>query len=653
MQTENLLQDIVNHTYHWEFYIDANSNPIWVSPGCEDVSGYTPLDFLSNPDLMTQIIHEEDRDLYLSHLISHQEKSEGEVCLNFRIINKQGETVYIKHCCKPILDSTGAHIGRRGCNIDTSALKHTQDKLKENEEIASNILESADDGMAVVNGDGEIIRINNSWRRRLIDTGHDDASCGVGENYFTCCLYDFATPSAAQEAFEGIRTVLNGQSPFFEVNYTSLLSGVPRRYLLRAQNILSSKRMVLISTTDITDSFNAQQELKKALQQADTNSKVKSEFLANINHELRTPLNGILGMLQALQMTAIDAEQKTFINLALKSSSRLMTILTEIVDTIKIGTGLMPPSEHHFTPNGIALDVESLFCSNCACKIIELKTITGESRNHTLIGDTLKIQQIINNLVGNAFKFTSEGTITFECYAVEPEGCGEAEFVFSVSDTGIGIADDKLQIIFEPFTQGDGHMNKQADGIGLGLYVVKKLLDQLNGKMTVDSEVGKGTKIQVSIPVKTPACDTTSASSSPRTASGESSPAHALSILLVEDDDINRQTASLLLEKSGYVVSTAKNGEEALTMLAAKDFDLILMDIAMPVMDGLTAAKAIRNETRFASKSSIPIIALTAHASPGDRERFLAAGMEEYVSKPVEIASLMEIIRRVSKSTSR
>jgi len=388
-----------------------------------------------------------------------------------------------------------------------------------------------------------------------------------------------------------------------------------------------------------------------ALRKSDEAARAKSEFLANINHELRTPLNGIIGMIQALKMTTLDSEQTTYMNLALKASSRLTAILSEIVDTIKIDTGLISIKHDLFTIDEIVNNIKMLYCANCQISNIDLVVLSPTANNRVYIGDKIKIQKIINNLVGNAFKFTSKGTITLEFYSTDVVGSDEAILSFSVSDTGVGISDNVLQSVTEPFVQGDGHMNKQAEGIGLGLYAVKQTLAILNGTLTIDSKVGIGTTVHVVIPIKTQAHVEVPAGVGLRPIPDQASPVQLASILLAEDDEINQIATKKLLEKSGYVVTVACNGEEALSLLAVHDFDLILMDIQMPVMDGLAAVTAIQTEPRFASKRSIPIIALTAYSSNEDHDRLIDAGISEHIPKPVEINVLKETIHRMISIT--
>jgi CheY-like chemotaxis protein len=267
-----------------------------------------------------------------------------------------------------------------------------------------------------------------------------------------------------------------------------------------------------------------------------------------------------------------------------------------------------------------------------------------------LVGDETRVRQILFNLVGNAVKFTESGAVQVDAMALPAKDGDAVRVLFAVSDTGIGISDEQLQDIFEPFVQGERSYTRCYQGAGLGLAIVRKLVRILGGEMVIDNTVGNGVTVYVSLPFKLPVPPQEPAALQPRQAD---EPAETpLRVLLVEDDEFSLFAGQRMLRKMGYATATAPDGREALVILHEQDFDLVLMDVQMPVMDGVEATKVIRGSSDLGEKSRIPIIAMTAYAMAGDKERFLAAGMDGYISKPVDKDELQAVIEGVLEKTS-
>ncbi|GFK92790.1 Autoinducer 2 sensor kinase/phosphatase LuxQ [Fundidesulfovibrio magnetotacticus] len=406
---------------------------------------------------------------------------------------------------------------------------------------------------------------------------------------------------------------------------------------LKAVEVLADLFAIAVARMkDRTDILNAKL-------QAEAANRAKSEFLANMSHEIRTPLNGILGMLQLLQTTAQDDEQKQYVLTAIRSSKRLASLLSDILDLSRIEVGKMSLREERFETRLLKEAVFDLFSLAAKEKGLALEFVIDERLPHVLMGDEARVRQILFNLIGNAIKFTQAGRVLTEMSPLQVVQQGTCRVLITVSDTGIGIDDALAKSIFEPFVQAENSYVRRYQGAGLGLSIVARLVRLLGGEIAIESEVGAGTTIYLSIPFKMPPLHPpVPLARTPFDSTGVS-----WRILITEDDAVTRLTLKRLLEKAGHSVSVAEHGADALRILEQEQFDLILMDIQMPVMDGMEATRAIRFNDRFEAIREIPIIAITAYAMTGDREKFLDAGMNDYISKPVDIVELKAIIAKV------
>ena len=434
-----------------------------------------------------------------------------------------------------------------------------------------------------------------------------------------------------------------------------------RWYRVRIFPILDSAGQAVQFATfsrDVTDLVLGEKALRKALAQAEelavkaeAANKAKSEFLANMSHEIRTPLNGILGMLHLLQTTALTEEQLEYLRNAARASKRLTRLLSDILDLSAIESGKLAVQAETFRIAELCQSVNDLFAQDVAEKGLTLLCRIDGAMPPELVGDEVRLRQILFNLVGNAVKFTLRGGVVMDIALVSAPGEPRCRVLFSITDTGIGIPDARLSDVFEPFTQVEGSYLRHYQGAGLGLGIVRRLTRLLGGEICLASEEGTGTAAHVVLPFGTTAQDRPDPdiAVAVEPVRGEG----GTRILLVEDEALNLLVMKTLLGKAGYAVSTAQNGKQALEGLQKGDFDVILMDIQMPVMDGLEATKAIRESLALGAKSRIPIIAMTAYAMTGDREKFLAAGMNGYIPKPVDMGALQRTITKLTSEKAR
>lgn len=379
-------------------------------------------------------------------------------------------------------------------------------------------------------------------------------------------------------------------------------------------------------------------ELDVAERKASVAAQTKENFLANMSHEIRTPLSGILGFTNLLQKRDLDKTSEEFVSSIQRSGESLMAIINDILDLSKIEAGMMRITSGTFSINGLVNSVETFFVERAKEKGLHISSKIDVSIPDTLNGDATRLTQILVNLIGNAIKFTHQGNITIEIYNKQQT---EKEVIigFKISDTGIGIDKDKLKEVFERFNQGEDSTTRNYGGTGLGLSIVKSLILLQNGDIEVTSEQGKGTTFHFYIPYQ---ISEEQLNIHPKTNTQyfKDSSNAPLKILVVDDNEINQSLMKHLLSQWNIDFDIASNGLEAVEYLRNNDCDLVLMDIQMPQMDGHVATQKIREELKL----NIPIIAMTAHALAGEREKCMSRGMNEYISKPIKEEELFKLI---------
>ncbi|MEO5996118.1 MAG: response regulator [Chitinophagaceae bacterium] len=371
---------------------------------------------------------------------------------------------------------------------------------------------------------------------------------------------------------------------------------------------------------------------------------IKENFMANMSHEIRTPMNAILGFISILQKQGLDVKSREFTSSIKNASENLLTIVNDILDFSKIEAGMMRIESGLFNLKGLLHSVQTMFIEKAKDKKISLIVTTASDIPEVLKGDAVRLTQILVNLVGNAIKFTDSGEITVAVSNYKKEE--EIIYLsFSIRDTGIGISKNMIMHVFERFNQADEDTTRKYGGTGLGLTIVKQLVELQKGNITVNSAEGKGSEFIFTIPYLVVKQETRLAESKIKVEELPRMPGKDIVILVVEDNVMNQNLMRHLLTEADMQIRVAQNGAEAIEEVKAHRYDLILMDIQMPEMNGYMATQIIRNELHL----TIPIVALTAHAMAGEREKCLSYGMNEYISKPINEKELYAIIERMTK----
>jgi len=486
-------------------------------------------------------------------------------------------------------------------------LEISQSSLLSSEKRFQNIIVNNADGIVVVDMEGSIRFVNPSAERLF------GASAGelVGDPFGYTLVPDGRMEIEVRSR-DGRRTTVEMRV------VRSRWDGGELVYLASLRDISSRKRL--------------ERELTAMMEAAEAANRAKSQFLANMSHEIRTPMNGILGMSELLLSTDLTPKQRDYLDMVRQSAASLMDILNDILDFSKIEAGKLELEEVVFDLPETIGSAMGIFTALAQNKGLLLEHTLAANLPRLVRGDPGRLRQIVVNLVGNAVKFTSAGSVMLYAECAGQKSDGLCRLRVSVRDTGPGIPKQKQETIFESFNQADNSSTRKYYGTGLGLAICKHLVERMEGGIGLESEEGKGSVFHFEVNLKSEAQSETQAQVPPPVGKTELPP---LVILLAEDNMINQLFATEILEQDGHRVLAVGNGREALETLARQKVDAVLMDIQMPEMDGLEATRRIRAGEVPGTPRDLPIIAMTAHALKGDRERFLSEGMDAYLSKPV------------------
>ena len=462
--------------------------------------------------------------------------------------------------------------------------------------------------------------------------GHVAFLAGIGT---PLALFFFATGDAAGLALGGTVLAL--------VAVLAVAAGRSHRMMASAlaarceQAALAAELKALAAGREAREA-----ELREARTQAEAASRAKGEFLSTISHEIRTPMNGVLGMLRILRETPLAAEQRDYLKTAADCAEKLLLLLTDVLDFTKLEAGHFELQQAPFPPATAASVVTDLMHARARDKGLQLDLQVGPDLPGAIIGDAARLRQILGNLIGNAIKFTERGHITLAVTCAQRTAT-RAELHFTVTDTGIGIDSATLERLFKPFSQGETGMNRRYGGAGLGLAISTRLADAMGGVLQVQSTLNQGTTFRLVLPCRLPegaGLPTPAEDETPRPAL----PTFHARVLVVEDDIVNQQVIDLFLKKLAVTAQIVANGESAVARATSETFDAIIMDCQLPDIDGMEATRRIRQ--KLAGGRPVKIIALTANAGKKVRDECLAAGMDDFLTKPVRFETLVEALQR-------
>ena len=418
-------------------------------------------------------------------------------------------------------------------------------------------------------------------------------------------------------------------------------------YLTAASRIQNRQISSQIQSSDLLE--RQTRELGEAKREAEQANQAKSLFLANISHEIRTPINGIMGMTDLTLATDLTSEQREFLELSRSAGSSLLELVDDILDFSRIDSNRLELKPSAVNLRGLVSNTVKSIDSGKGLERVPVKWVVGNMLPDQVLIDPLRLGQILKNLLSNARKFTEKGEIQV-LMTGRAESDGTLDIWCEVRDTGIGIPPDKLGSIFDLFSQADNSFVRQHGGAGLGLAVTRRLVELLGGKLWVESEVGRGSTFYFNVQANAVGDLPAAVASSPPGSSSRARKERSLGVLVVEDNLVNSRFVKGLLEKMGHAVSVSANGRLGFEAVRDHAFDLVLMDVQMPEMDGLQATRAIR-EMEAKKGGHTPIVALTAHSSAEDRERCLASGMDAYLTKPLKTQLLKDILKDIYQDT--
>ena len=613
-------------------HADGSVSFPFITGNVREVLGISPEQLRSNPTFLLDCIHPEDRDRYDREYAQSRENL-TDVKMDVRLSVAEAATIWIRIRARPEVLSNG-DVRWNVVTTNISATKDVEAQLRESEAQYRAVFEKLPTPL-YVHRDGIVVYANHAAAEVF---AADRATDLVGRP-----TLDFYAPDTHDQI---IARRQECYSPDAEnqpiLSWLQRLDGSPFFGETVGTKVLwAGEECVLVMVHDITAHKNAEEMSEAGRRAAEEANHAKSHFLASMSHELRTPLNGVLGAANLLLADGLEPIQRERVEIIQRSGDALLALLNDILDISKVEAGRLELEDADFRLDDLLASVADLWAPQTTQKGLSFVYDRAALAFPVLRSDPARIRQILFNLVSNALKFTEAGSIELRV-GQSVKSAGFVETRIEVVDSGPGIPSDQLERIFEKFVQADGTAARRHGGSGLGLSLCKSFAAALNGSVTVESTPGEGSTFRFGMvcPVGEPERIAPAAGESAAASGGD----RRLRILVAEDNAINQKVIVAILEIAGHCVDVAGNGTEAVRAVTDNGYDVVLMDIQMPEMDGIAATRRIRSLHDPVSK--LPIIAVTANAMSGDREEYIDAGMNDYVSKPIEPVKLAEALRR-------
>jgi PAS domain S-box-containing protein len=610
-------------------FIFQGSKYLYLNPASEKLTGYSSAELLEMN--FWDIVHPEHRDMVKTRGISRQNGKKEAMRYEFKIIRKDGSIRWVDHSAAiTIFRGKKATIGT---SFDITERKVAEESLRRSEIRYRKIFENSNIGILQMRPNGEMVAANSAFAR----------------------LLGYCSTERMLEAKDRILNQLFS-NPNDRNQFLNTLEGKDfiRNFEFESSRINGSKIWVMANawksnTTEngnfiiegfflnITDQKRSH-EYQKEMEVARQSSEAKNQFLANMSHEIRTPVTGIMGMAEILSQTPLSPDQRDYLGTIRDSSQVLLQLINEVLDISKIEAGRMELLTETFRLDDMLTSLKNLFEPMATKNLLTLHIFKEEGTPSHLKGDRKRIEQILMNLLSNAIKFTPKGVVSLQVSATET-GNDHMEFQFNVRDTGPGISQEDRKKLFKKFSQLDNSLTRANDGSGLGLYICKELVRLMHGKIGLESTPGKGSTFWFIIPAEVTQCEN-QAIATPKPTNGKQ--ISDMNVLVVDDKLVNQKVLKLMLQGEGCQVDLAVNGQEALEKFDSGKHQIVFMDIMMPVMDGVTAMKALREQ----QQKTLPIIALTANAMEGDAENYISSGFSDYLSKPVSQEEIRQMLHK-------
>lgn len=620
-QHRTLISNIPGVTFRRQ--LGGQGSPLFLGGAVEALTGWQQDDFMEGRTRFTDILHPDDAGIFWRQVSDALARSEP-YTVEYRIQHRDGSVRWVTESARGIYGADGQLQWIDGVLTDNTALKARNAEFE-------GTMSAINSAQAVVEYDlaGQVLSANDNFCQ-LFGYAHHQV---LGQHHSLLCTPGRAADPSYQQLWQTLRSGRADGGEYQCVGQGGRLLWVQSSYhpILDAGG---KPFKVVQLITDLTERRKMEQELLLSKEHAEAAAAARSTFLANMSHEIRTPMNAIIGFTEALLDTPLQTQQSRYLSTVHYAARSMLRLLNDILDTAKLDKGAMELEQEAFSPRELCEQILASLRINADKKGLYLRQEFAAVVPEFLVGDALRVQQILINLVGNAIKFTEQGGVTV---AVD---YGDGQLCLAVQDTGIGIAPEQIRRIFDPFAQADASTTRQYGGTGLGTTISRQLAELMGGRIEVDSNPGAGSVFRVVLPL------------SPGQRPDASSPRRfaelpSLRILAADDVRENLELLDIHLSKAHHRVSLASDGAEALALFQQQHFDLVLMDLQMPGMDGLEAARAMRAWEVQHQRTPVPIVALSASVLEEDRRAASAAGMDGFANKPLELAKLYAEMARV------